>query len=85
MLNLKSFAAVLLCAVTFGATAQTRTDTVEYRPPYSDLLPFRCVRSIPFASVDGERKIDGTMTVTGRSGWDAGQHNDNQQYSEDWY
>ena len=82
MLNLKSFAAVLLCAVTFGAVAQTRTDTVEYRPPYSDLLPFRCVRSIPFASVDGERKIDGTMTVTGRSGWDAGQHNDNQQYSE---
>lgn len=82
MLNLKPFAAVLLCTVTFGAVAQTRTDTVEYRPPYSDLMPFHCVRSIPYSTVGGERKIDGTMTVTGKSGWDAGEHNDNQQYSE---
>ena len=64
------------------ATAQTRTDTIEYRPPYSDLMPFKCIRTIPYSTIDGEKKINGTMTVSGKSGWDAGQHNDNQQYSE---
>lgn len=82
MLNLKSFTAVLLCAVTFGAVAQTRTDTVEYRPPYSDLLPIKCIRTVPYKTFDGERKVDGTLTIEGKGGWDAGQHNDNQQYSE---
>ena len=82
MLNLKSFAVVLFCAVALGATAQTRTDTVEYRPPYSDLLPIKCVRTVPYKTINGERKVDGTLTIEGKGSWDAGQHNDGQQYSE---
>ena len=82
MPKIRHIAALLLCATGLQAVAQTRTDTIDYHPPYSDLLPVRCVRTIPFASFDGDRKIDGVMTIAGKSGWDAGQHVDEQQYSE---
>lgn len=82
MLNHKLFLILFLCAIASTASAQKRTDTVEYKPPYSDLLPIKCVRNVPYKIFDGERKVDGTLTIEGKGGWDAGQHNDNQQYSE---
>lgn len=82
MLNHKFFAIILFCGITFCTLGQTRVDTVEYKPPYSDLLPIKCIRTVPYMTFDGERKVDGTLTIEGKGGWDAGQHTDNQQYSE---
>lgn len=82
MLTPKPFSIIFLCVILFNAAAQTRTDTVEYKPPYSDLLPIKCIRTVPYKTIDGERKVDGTLTIEGKGSWDAGQHNDGQQYSE---
>lgn len=82
MLKVKFFSFALLCCAVVCGVAQTRTDTIEYKPPYSDLLPIKCIRTVTYRTFDSERKVDGILSIEGKGSWDAGQHNDNQQYSE---
>lgn len=75
---------LILVGISLAASAisQTRTDTIDYRPPYSDLNPIKCIRKVPYQTFNGESKVHGTVTTSGKSNWDAGAKSDVQKFEE---